>query len=80
MLFRSKGKMLKNPVKQNAVVVMKIDEIHTSTKMSFFGQDNLIRSADNSPKEAATTVNTNMLTGITGGNDSVTLHLDPVKT
>ena len=46
----------------------------------FFCQDNLIGSAANSPKKAATTVNTNILTGITGGNDSVMLHLDPVKT
>ena len=35
MLVRSKGKMLKNPVKQNVVVVMKIDEIHTSAKRFF---------------------------------------------
>ena len=45
----------------------------------FFCHDNLIVSAANSPKEAATSVNANMITGITGGNDSVMLHLDPVK-
>ena len=35
MLVRSKGKMLKNPVKQNAEVGMKIDEIQTSAKRDF---------------------------------------------
>ena len=57
MLVRSKGKMIKHPVKQNAVACMKIDEMHTIAKRFFFGQDNLIGSAANAPKEAATTVN-----------------------
>ena len=35
MLVRSKGKMLKHPVKQNVVSVMKIDEVHTSAKRFF---------------------------------------------
>ena len=48
-------------------------------KKGFFWQDNLIGSAANSPKEAATTVNANVLTVITGTNDSLMLHLDPVK-
>ena len=48
-------------------------------KWFLFGQYNFIGSAANSPKEAATTVNANMLTGITGGNDSVMMHLDPAK-
>ena len=38
MLIRSKLKMLKNPVKQNAVVGMKIDEIYTSAKWVFWSR------------------------------------------
>ena len=51
----------------------------TLVQSGFFGQDNLIGSPTNSPKEVVTTVNANTLTGITGRNDSVMLHLDPVK-
>ena len=37
-LVLSKGKTLKHPVKQNAVAVMKIDEIHASAKRLFLSR------------------------------------------
>lgn len=80
MIHCSKEKIVKHPIMQNSVAIMNIDEIQTKPRRIFLGQHNLLRSAANSPQEAPIIINTNMIKGVTDGNDHAMLCLDPAKT
>ena len=79
LMLRSNGKTLKSAVTQNALIVPNIDEMHASQRRVFMSQQNLVGGAANLSKEAATTVSTHLLKGVTDGNNPIILLMVPLK-
>ena len=73
------GTGLKDRIAQNVACILNVDETSTIPKRVFMGQNILIGSATNSPKQTDARVNTHTLKGVACDNDHMMILMGAVK-